>query len=83
LLLKLPVVVDMVKDGMNPIYTKAKKRGIEAKKLSDLTDWKRVKSMSEEEIEENAHSDPENPPLSPDWLKTAPKVRRNRHRDRS
>lgn len=53
----------------------------EAKKREDLTDWERVKSMSEEEIEANAASDPENPPLSSDCLKNTPKVRRNRHRD--
>ncbi|ACK67067.1 hypothetical protein PCC8801_3086 [Rippkaea orientalis PCC 8801] len=40
-----------------------------AKKLEDLTDWERINSLSESEIEANALSDPENLPLSPDSLK--------------
>lgn len=40
-----------------------------AKKAEDLTDLKRLNSMSESEIEANALSDPDNQPLSPDSLK--------------
>jgi hypothetical protein len=34
-----------------------------AKNLADLTDWERIKNMSDEEIEENAINDPDNQPL--------------------
>jgi hypothetical protein len=34
-----------------------------AKNLEDLTDWERLKNMSDEEVEENAVNDPENQPL--------------------
>ena len=47
----------------------------EAKKSDDLTDVKRVNSMSESEIEANALSDPDNQPLTPGSLK---KIRRKR-----
>ncbi len=49
-----------------------------AKKLEDLTDWERINSFSESEIEANALSDPENLPLSPDSLK---KIRRKKKVD--
>ena len=34
------------------------------KDLEDLTDWERLKHMSDEEAEQNALSDPDNQPLS-------------------
>lgn len=36
--------------------------------LEDRTDWRRVAAMSDEEIEANAASDPENPPLTAEQL---------------
>jgi len=36
--------------------------------LQDRTDWARVMAMTEEEIEENALSDPENDPWTPEEL---------------
>ena len=47
-----------------------------AKKLEDLTDWERVDSLSESEIETNALSDPDNQPLSPDTLKNIWRLKR-------
>ena len=35
------------------------------------TDWERVKSMTEEEIEQNAWDDPDNQPLSDEFLDQA------------
>jgi hypothetical protein len=35
--------------------------------FSDLTDWERVKSMSDAEIEANALSDPDALPFDDDW----------------
>ena len=36
--------------------------------MKSLTDWDRVHSMTEEEIERNAAEDPDNPPLTDeDW----------------
>jgi hypothetical protein len=35
--------------------------------FSDLTDWERVKSMSNAEIEANALSDPDALPFDDDW----------------
>jgi hypothetical protein len=35
----------------------------EAKNLEDLTDWERLKNLSDEEVEENAINDPDNQPL--------------------
>ncbi len=49
-----------------------------ADKLEDLTDWERINSLSESEIEANALSDPENLPLSPDTLK---KIKRKKKAD--
>ncbi|MEY2857465.1 MAG: hypothetical protein RLZZ74_1777 [Cyanobacteriota bacterium] len=49
----------------------------EAKKSEDLTDLERLNSMSESEIENNALSDPDNQPLSPDSLK---KIRKTKHK---
>ncbi|MGB5596392.1 MAG: hypothetical protein WBM62_20470 [Crocosphaera sp.] len=49
-----------------------------AKKLEDLTDWERINSLSESEIEANALSDPDNLPLSPDTLK---KIKRKKKAD--
>lgn len=36
--------------------------------LEDRTDWARVDAMTEEEIETNARSDPDNPPLTAEQL---------------
>ncbi len=41
--------------------------------LTDLTDWERINQMSEEEIEKNALSDPDNQPLSLDLKGLKPK----------
>lgn len=38
----------------------------ETNNLTDLTDWERINQMSEDEIEKNALSDPDNQPLSLD-----------------
>ncbi len=46
----------------------------EAKKMSDLTDWERVNSLSSEEVEANALSDPDNQPLSEDFVKNARRI---------
>jgi uncharacterized protein (DUF4415 family) len=35
----------------------------------DLTDWKRLRAMTEEEIEQNALDDPDNPPIKDEeWV---------------
>ena len=47
-----------------------------AKKSEDLTDWKRVNSLSESEIETNALSDPDNQPLSPDTMKNVQRIKK-------
>jgi uncharacterized protein (DUF4415 family) len=40
----------------------------QARKMKSLTDWERVRSMTEEEIERNAAEDPDNPPWTEeDW----------------
>jgi uncharacterized protein (DUF4415 family) len=39
------------------------------------TDWERVRSMTEEEIEANAASDPDNPPLTEEQLASGRWVR--------
>ena len=49
-----------------------------AKKLEDLTDWERVNSLSESEIEANALSDLDNQPLSPNTMKNVRKIPKNR-----
>lgn len=41
----------------------------ELEQMEDLTDWERVDSMTEEEIEQNALDDPDNPPLTDEELK--------------
>ena len=43
----------------------------ERQDLSDLTDWERVKSMSDAEIEANALSDPDALPFDDDWENAA------------
>jgi hypothetical protein len=35
------------------------------------TDWQRLRAMSDEEVEANAASDPDNPPLTDDQLARA------------
>ncbi len=37
--------------------------------IQDNTDWERLRNMTEEEIEANALSDPDNPPISDEELK--------------
>lgn len=37
-------------------------------KLKGKTDWKKVKAMSEAEIQKNALEDPDNPPLPDDFF---------------
>ena len=40
----------------------------QARKLKSLTDWDRVRAMTDEEIERNASEDPDNPPWTDeDW----------------
>lgn len=51
----------------------------EAKKEQDLTDWDKVRSMSEEEIESNALSDLDNQILSPENSKHVRRVNRKRY----
>ncbi|MGH2617929.1 MAG: helix-turn-helix domain-containing protein [Thermomicrobiales bacterium] len=49
--------------------------------IEDRTDWARLEAMTEEEIEANALSDPDNPPLTPEELarmRPAPNARRIR-----
>ena len=50
----------------------------ELEKMKDLTDYERLKNMTEEEIEEAAKSDPDVPHLSEEELKKFKKVKRNR-----
>ena len=52
-----------------------------AKKLEDLTDWERVNSLSESEIETNALSDPDNQPLSSDSMKNIRRINRKSLKD--
>ena len=47
-----------------------------AKNSEDLTDWKRIDSMSESEIEANALSDPNNQPITPNSLKNIRRIKR-------
>ncbi|GAA6168303.1 hypothetical protein [Sessilibacter corallicola] len=42
----------------------------EIEQLEDRSDKERLKNMTDEEIEEAAKSDPDNPPLSEDQLKS-------------
>lgn len=49
-----------------------------AKQSEDLTDWGRVNSLSESEIETNALSDPDNQPLSPNNMKNVQRKKRNK-----
>ena len=49
----------------------------EIKKLKDETDYKRLDSMTEEEIEENAESDPESKTPSDDELYKFKKVKKS------
>ena len=47
-----------------------------AKQSEDLTDWKKVKSLGNSEIDANALSDPDNQPLSADTMKHLKRVKR-------
>lgn len=49
-----------------------------AKKLKNLTDWERVNSLSESEIEKNALSDPDNQPLSSDTMRNIRRIPKNK-----
>ncbi|MGH6895206.1 MAG: hypothetical protein ACREJ5_01475 [Geminicoccaceae bacterium] len=51
------------------------KRSSPQVELRDLTDWERVRKMTEEEIEAGAASDPDNPPWTEDDLRRARVVR--------
>jgi uncharacterized protein (DUF4415 family) len=42
--------------------------------MKDETDWERVRAMTDEEIEANAASDPDNPVLTDEEWAAAPKV---------
>lgn len=55
----------------------------EIKRSKDLTDWSRVKSMSESEIESNALSDLDNQVLSPENLKDVRRINRKQHNQKS
>jgi len=50
----------------------------EIEKMKDLTDYERVNEMSEEEIRENAESDPDAPLQSEEDLKRFKPARRHR-----
>lgn len=48
-------------------------------KLQDLTDYERLKKMTEKELEEAAKSDPDVPHFSEEDLKKFQRVKRNRN----
>ncbi len=49
----------------------------EIKETEDKTDYQRVKSMSDEEIEKNAQEDPDALPLTDEQIKKFKKVKNN------
>lgn len=54
----------------------------QARKMKSLTDWDRVHSMTEEEIERNAADDPDNPPMTDEeWARTRVMVPVSLHLD--
>lgn len=55
----------------------------EIKRTKDLTDWSRVESMSESEIESNALSDLDNQVLSSEDLKNVRRINRKQHNKKS
>lgn len=50
----------------------------ELEKLKDLTDYERLKNMSDEEIQDDAESDPDVPHLSEEDLKKFKRIDRPR-----
>ena len=52
----------------------------ELKQIQDLTDWKRVKEMTEAEIEANAQADPDCQPTDDDFWADAKVVKPNTHK---
>ena len=52
----------------------------ELKQIQDLTDWKRVKEMTEAEIEANAQTDPDCQPTDDDFWADAKVVKPNTHK---
>lgn len=55
--------------GLSPEFWLGLQKDYDKDKEKTLTDWDRLKNMTEEEIEENAKSDPDNPLLPDDDLK--------------
>lgn len=47
----------------------------ELRNMKSQTNWKRVESMTDEELTANALSDPDNPPLPDDFFEKAKRVR--------
>jgi hypothetical protein len=52
----------------------------ELNQIQDLTDWERVKGMTDEEIEANANNDPDCQPTDDDFWDDATVVKPNNHR---
>ena len=53
----------------------------QAKQMEGKTDWERLDSMSNDEIEQNALDDPDNQPLKEDFLRNQSAIRRDRSHD--
>lgn|GEM_PF-2433534 len=51
----------------------------ELKQIEDLTDWKRVKEMTSEQIEANAKADPDCSPTDDDFWNDATVIQSNTH----
>ena len=47
----------------------------------DATDWERLRSMTEAEIDEAARSDPDNPPLDEEFFERAKRLSPRRKKD--
>jgi hypothetical protein len=54
----------------------------ELNQIEDLTDWQRVKEMTEEEIQTNANNDPDCQPTNDNFWDDAKVVKPNTHRSR-
>lgn len=52
----------------------------ELKRIEDLTDWKRVKEMTSEQIEANAKADPDCYPPNDDFWNDATVIQSNTHK---
>ena len=48
-------------------------------KLPDETDWARIDALTDEEAEANALSDPDNPPMTEDQLRSARRISFAKH----